>query len=287
MIIKAFAKINLSLDVTGKREDGYHTLRSVMQSVSLCDEISLEPAKSGVELTCSDAALCGDRNLAYLAAERYFKAAGSYGVFGGCRIHIEKRIPSAGGLGGGSADAAAVLVGLDRMYEGVPSGALQDLALSLGADVPFCLTGGTALAEGIGEKLALLRNFPSCFIVIAKKGTKKSTGDMYARLDRLAQMKRPDTGKVLNGIKSGSLETAAEGMYNCFEQVCGREEIGEARSVMTECGAVYCGPSGAGPSVFGIFKGRHEAEAAAGRLRPRDFETFLCVPKARGNEIIE
>ena len=288
MKIKAFAKVNLSLDVTGKRSDGYHTLSSVMQSVSLCDDIELLSAEKGIVLTCSENSIAGTGNLAFRAAELFFESAVKYGVSGGVRIHIDKQIPLAGGLGGGSADAAAVLMGLNAIFDnalGVDE--LHRIALLLGADVPFCLYGGTALAEGIGEKLVRLTDFPHCFAVIAKKGTKSSTGDMYRRLDSAVKIKHPDTGLAVSGIKSGNLDAFAKGAYNCFEQVCDSDVLNEAKSVMKNNASFYCGLSGAGPSVVGLFIDETSTENAAGELRLREFEVFTCIPVYCGNKIVE
>ncbi|MBQ1183634.1 MAG: 4-(cytidine 5'-diphospho)-2-C-methyl-D-erythritol kinase, partial [Clostridia bacterium] len=167
MKIKAFAKVNLSLDVTGKRADGYHTLCSVFQSVSLCDIVEIEKSDS-ISVKCSDTSLNGEDNLCNTAAVKFFQAAG---ILGGADIFIEKHIPLAAGLGGGSADAGAVLKGLNELYGNpLSEKKLLEIALSLGADVPFCMVGGTKLCEGIGEIMTELSPLPECYIVIAKKG---------------------------------------------------------------------------------------------------------------------
>ena len=286
MKIKAYAKVNLSFDVVGKRVDGYHLLETVMQSVSLCDEIELKVRDSGIELTCSDGSICGENNLAYRAAKCYFEAANKYGAFGGVSIHIDKKIPLAGGLGGGSADAAAVLVALNKMFVKLPDEKLLELAVSLGADVPFCVYGGTALAKGVGEQLEFLKDFPQSHIVIAKRGQKSSTGDMYNKLDSEV-LKHPDTKKVVEGINNGDLLLFKQGAYNCFEQVCDIDNLEYAKAILNENGAVYSGLSGAGPSIIGVFQDLSSAKNAVKKLSQEDFFAIVCKPVLHGNEIIE
>ena len=281
--VNAYAKVNLSLDITGKRADGYHTLRSVMQSVSLMDTISVRSMAGGLKLLCSEGSICGEANLAFKAAERFFKAAG---ITPDAEITIKKGIPLAAGLGGGSVDAAAVLGVLNEGWESPLSDEeLMEIALSLGADVPFCFKGGTKLAEGIGEVLTPLENLPDCLILIAKKGTKSSTGDMYRALDLKQNKKTSDIEVIKSGLKCGDVKATVKGFYNCFETVCGNESL-EVKEKMYESGALYAGLSGAGPSVFGIFETEEKRQNAATVLKSFGCETFCCRPVKKGFEIV-
>lgn len=284
MKIKANAKVNLSLDITGRREDGYHTLCSVMQSVSLSDVIEIQKSDT-MSVVCQRTELSGSDNLCFKAAEAFLNKLGSDDKVA---ISIEKLIPVAGGLGGGSADAAAVLVALNKMYgEPLSLEHLSEVALSLGADVPFCLIGGTMLAEGIGEKLTGLPMLPDCFIVIAKKGVKSSTKDMYNAIDNTAVLKKADVDLIILGLTNGDLEFAAKGFYNRFCEVSEQGVLRECEAVMNECDCIYCGLSGAGPSIVGIFKTEQQANNAADQLRACGFEVYRCAPESVGVQIIE
>ena len=284
MKIKANAKVNLSLDVTGKRADGYHTLESVFQSVSLCDYLTIT-LSDGISVTCSNDSICGEDNLCFKAAKLFFEKGN---VHSGAEIFIEKHIPLAGGLGGGSADAAATLVALNELCDRpLTQDELLKISLQLGADVPFCMLGGTKLCEGIGEIMTNLDALPECFIIVAKKGQKSSTGDMYRALDSNSQRKRPDTNGMINGLKQGNLEIALKGAYNCFESVCDADALNEAKAIAKGNYALYCGLSGAGPSVITVTEERKTAEIIAETLKNKGFETFVATPCKCGVEIIE
>lgn len=283
---KVYAKLNLSLDITGKRPDGYHTLSSVMQSVSLYDTVCISLGKGNkaeLKLTCSNGTICGEDNLAFAAAKKFFKAAG---IVPDADIFIEKKIPLAGGLGGGSADAAAVLAILNSVW-GNPLSEQEifNIALSLGADVPFCLYGGTKLAEGIGEVLTPLKDMPKCLMLIAKKGVKSSTGAMYKALDSAKTLKTSDLDIIKEGLQNQSTEQLSKGLYNCFETVCGEDSL-SVKAEMLKCGAVYAGLSGAGPSVFGIFKTDEDRDNAERILRLQGCEVFACTPTNKSFEIL-
>ena len=284
MIVKANAKVNLSLDITGKRADGYHTLCSVMQSVTLCDTLELVPS-DGISVSCDREELSGDDNLAVKAAKLFFEKAK---LSDGVHIKIKKQIPIAGGLGGGSADAAAVLVALNRMYD-IPFSMdeLSSMALSLGADVPFCLVGGTQLAKGIGEELTVLPSLPECNIVIAKKGIKSSTKDMYRAIDSTKPKKMSNTDGIIRALNSGDINDMCQYLYNRFEEVAEQSILLEAKNIMLTNRSLYSGLSGAGPSVIGVFKSDSEAKAAVDDLKASGFEVFLCEPAKSGIEIIE
>lgn len=244
----AYAKINLSLAVTGVREDGMHTLRTVMQTVSLCDTVEVRRADA-LSFTCSEPSLAGEDNLCVRAAKAFFAETG---LTGGASIRLEKRIPTGAGLGGGSSDAAAVLRLLNRLYEyPLQEEALFSLAEKLGADVPFCLCGGKCLCTGIGEELSPLPDGERRMLVIAKGQGSLSTAEMYRRLDA-----------------SGSAGRAS-GEGNDFEPVACEllPEIGELKHALTALGGSEARMTGSGSALFAFFPSMGKAEAAAETLR--------------------
>ena len=272
---EAHAKINLTLDVTGRRADGYHTVEMVMQSVGLHDDVTLRPA-DGISLTCSRPDLPTDSsNLAFRAAELFFRETGAAG---GCAIHIEKRIPVAAGLAGGSTNAAAVLRALDALYgAGLSDDTLCAMGLKLGADVPFCLLGGTMLAEGIGEKLTRLPAAPRGYAVLCKPPFAVSTKAVYEAIDSVALPERPDTAGMLRAIEAGNWHGVCARLSNVMEMVTAEHhpEIGEIRRILLDCGADGARMSGSGPTVYGLFSAKTNAETAVQRLKPRFADTFL------------
>lgn len=275
MRLRANAKINLTLDITGKRSDGYHLLDSVMQSVSLCDKITVEKAQD-ISVRCSDGGICGDANIAFTAAREFFSAVG---ISGGADIYIEKHIPQAAGLGGGSADAAAVLTALDRLYgTRLDRGKLCKIALKIGADVPFCLFGGTKRVTGVGENLEDIRTSYGCAFVLLKYRTKLSTGDMYRKTDS-APLLPPCTGKMLRSLEDGDIFKISESLGNAFLSVC---DISAESAVLERAGALGTGLSGSGPTVFGIFENADFAKAAEKRLKKAGFEAYFALPEANG-----
>lgn len=285
MKLKAYAKINLTLDCTGVRSDGYHLLKMIMQSVGLCDEVTLRQNAGGITLTCNNAALpTNEKNIAYAAAARFYEAAG---ITPAVDIHIEKRIPAAAGVGGGSADAAAVLYGLNRMHDRpLSEEKLAEVALTLGADVPFCLSGGTALAEGIGEKLVPLPDMPHCGLVLIKPCDKPSTGAMYGALDALATPFHPNTDGAISALGSGDLAALADTFGNSFDPVWQGEATEMAKADLMNAGAIGASLSGSGPTVFGIFKDIALAKSAADALREKYDLLYVAAPVNCGVEII-
>jgi 4-diphosphocytidyl-2-C-methyl-D-erythritol kinase len=256
--IAAYGKINLTLHITGKREDGYHTLDTIMQSISLADIITLAPNQSReIQVTCSLAELSGEENLVYKAAKMFFSEAD---ISDGISIHIEKHIPVAAGLGGGSADAAAVLAGLNILYrEPFTLEQLKSMALSLGADVPFCLVGGTCLATGIGEELIPLENQLKGEIVLVKPCEKGSTGEMYRKYDEIKGLSIADNCAIMDGLKDGNIQIVSENLYNDFLSVCDGTAVFDALQSLKNHGAVGASLSGSGPTVFGLFADKAEA----------------------------
>ena len=256
---KAPAKINLSLDLLGKRDDGYHDLRSVMASISLYDDlhIMLRPCKAGRGLFTAQAAGVRKGNLTSLAVKLFMQAAGARGW--SAHVRVEKRIPLSAGLGGGSSDAAAVLRALDKwaaVQTAVRRPDLQELALKLGSDVPYCLRGGVCLAEGRGERLTPLPPLPECWIVLSVPAINVSTVRMFQLFD-------------LSGRREGD---------NVFETVNPHPEVGEIKQVLLQAGASKALMSGSGPSVFGIFDDETQAADAVQTLKPIFPKTFLTVP---------
>ena len=258
----ANAKINLSLDLTGILPDGYHAIRTVMQSVALADAVTVRQEGPGLSLSCSAPGIPADeRNIAWKAAAAFCDAAGISPCF---HIHIEKRIPSEAGMAGGSADAAAVLRLLNEM-EGRPldEAALLQLALSLGADVPFCLTGGTRLCMNKGEVMADLPPF-SAHVLIAKPDRGVSTAAAFRRFDSAEALSHPDNDAFLFHMARGDAHAAFRFAGNLFEQLTDVPEAAQIKQGMLDNGAYYAAMSGSGSAFFGLFQ-TAEAAAAAGR----------------------
>lgn len=280
---KARAKINLTLDVTGKRPDGYHTVRMVMQTISLHDTVtvSLTPDHAGDEngfwLQTNLPYLPTDgRNLAMRAAKLFYEETGRDNP--GTRIEIEKRIPVAAGLAGGSTDAAAVLSALDELHgTGLDIDRLCAMGLTLGADVPYCLRGGTMLAEGIGEVLTPLPKMPRCTVVLCKPSFSVSTAAVYAEMNGGDLSPRPDTTGMLAALQAGDYAGICHRLYNVMEPVTGSKhaEIAEIRDTLLSCGADGVVMSGSGPTTYGLFTSMDTAEQACAALRKRFPDTHL------------
>lgn len=279
--IKANAKINLALDVVGKLPNGYHEVKMIMQSIGLCDELTLEKTTGGISVTTDSQDLsCGEDNLVCKAARLMFDA---YGISGGVRIHLQKNIPIAAGMAGGSADAAAVMKGLSRLFDlEAPLSRLTELGVSVGADVPYCILGGTALAEGIGEKLTPLTPVPDFYLLIAKPDISVSTKYVYEHLDLAGITKHPDVRGMATAIESGSLQGVLDRMGNVLETVTAGAYpvIGSVKRRMRELGAVNSLMSGSGPTVFGIFLSEQAAEFACQQLKSEEpaMQVFLTTP---------
>jgi 4-diphosphocytidyl-2-C-methyl-D-erythritol kinase len=267
--IKARAKINLSLDVLGKREDGYHELRMVMQTVSLHDSVYLEKIPSGIELVCTNGQIPqDDGNIAWKAAGLMTER---YRLKSGVSIKIEKRIPVSAGLAGGSADAAAVLRGVNLLLSlGLDNDSLRELGKRLGADVPYCIEGGTRLAEGTGEILTALPDFGGVDIVLVKPRIDVSTAWVYGNFDtgKVGDSERPDTELIRRVVGPHDLKAVATAMRNVLEKVTVPEYpiVKEAKDRLLEEGAWGSMMSGSGPTVFGIFPDAAAAAEAFGRL---------------------
>lgn len=272
VLLNSQAKVNLSLDVCGVRDDGYHTVQMVMQKCNLCDSVYVEKIESGIELSCNLYFLPTDeKNIAYKAARLFFEETG---IRGGVRIRIEKRIPVSAGLAGGSGNAAAVLQGLNMLYEtALGEEKLEAMGLKLGADVPYCLRGGTVLAEGIGEKLTDLPALPKTPIVIAKPKISVSTPEIYNAIDREEIIEHPDTKGLVEALEKRDVRAVAAKMHNVMEPVTHKLHpvIGEIKNILLSYGALGAVMSGSGPSVFGLFADFGAAKKAGAALKENYF----------------
>ncbi len=277
----AYAKINLALDVLGERPNGYHDVRMIMQTVNLCDTLTFqETDEPGIVLSVGDADLpTGSGNLIYDAAALLMENAG---VTKGVRIILKKMIPMAAGLAGGSSDAAATLRGLNRLFGlGRTEQELQALGVTLGADIPYCISGGTALSEGIGEILTPLSPVPSCYILLVKPPRSVSTGFVYQHLDMNA-LTHPDVDGMCEAIRSGNYAGITSRLGNVLETVTLTHcpEIAAIKQQMQTLGADGVLMSGSGPTVFGIFPTKAAASFAYMHFRvsPYGSETYLTQP---------
>lgn len=267
--VNAYAKLNLSLDVTGRRADGYHEMVTVMQTVTLCDRVTLVRTGDGLISASSNLRFIptDGRNLAVRAAQRYLEAAGETGQ--GLSIRLEKAIPVGAGMGGGSSDAAAVLRGLNVLFGGrLDEHTLWELAASVGSDVAFCLRGGTVLGRGRGELLEPLPPMPDCYLVLCKPGFSISTPELFRKLDAAPLRRHPDTAGLLRALERGDLRELCHRLYNVFEDVDDRRmrPVGEIKSRLLDHGALGALMTGTGSAVFGIFEEKGAAEAARAAL---------------------
>ena len=277
--VLAPAKINLTLDVGGRRPDGYHEVDTVMQTVDLCDRVTVERTDSGrIELCLPGSDLPADeRNTAYRAARLFFEKAGF--ACPGVRLTVEKRIPMQAGLAGGSADAAGVLAGLNRLWDGAVSEAeLLAAAAQVGADVPFCLVGGAARAVGIGTELTPYPPLPPCTVLIVQPETGVSTAEAYRAIDRARLTRRPDAAAMRRALESADLKAVGSRLGNVFEEAEALPEVERIRQTAKAYGALGCRMSGSGSAVFALF----EREPDAGRCRAECARRFpfaqLCHP---------
>ena len=282
MRLRALAKINLGLDILRKREDGYHEVRMIMQTIQMYDVLEMKRVrKPGISLSVNYSYIPNDeRNLVYKAAKLLMD---EFQVKGGVDIHLEKFIPVAAGMAGGSSDAAAALFKL-----GLSQKELMDRAVNIGADVPYCVMRGTALAEGIGEKLTRITQVPDCFVLIGKPGINVSTKAAYESLQLDKISSHPDIDGMIGDIERGDLLAMTQKMGNVFEPgiIEKYPVIGEIKALMESHGALKAMMSGSGPTVFGIFDDREKMDAAAEVLREsRLAKTVFAteVTKAGGN----
>ncbi len=259
---KAYAKINLGLDVTGKRDDGYHIVRMIMQNVDLYDTLTFEDNETGeICLTASSEKIPTDEsNLICKVALQLKK---EFGVSKGANIHLVKRIPVAAGMAGGSTDGAAAYVALNELWNlGLDKKKLCELAVKLGADIPYCIIGGTALAEGIGEELTVISDMPACHIVIAKPAIDVSTGWVYKELDSRKIIEHPDIDGIRAAIEDGNIKAMCSLIGNVLEPVTAGKYtvIGDIEKILEDSGAVGAFMTGSGPTVFAVFDDEDKAK---------------------------
>lgn len=285
--VRSAAKINLMLDVLEKLDNGYHTLWMIMQSLNLYDTVTVERTNDEeITITCNKEGVpLNEKNIAYKAAREFFESTNT--VNPGIKIHIEKKIPMAAGLAGGSADGAAVLMALNELT-GVKLSLrkLARIGLKVGADVPFCLQGGTMLAQDIGGLLSDLPDLPQCFIVLAKPESGVSTAEAYGLCDSRDNPRPLDRNGMLRAVMNGDLERVSHSLANVFEQVIDVPERVPIKTVMRENHALGCCMSGSGPTVFGIFENEDDAEKCAEKLRKIVPNVFVTVPVETGTDIL-
>jgi len=288
MKIKAYAKVNLMLDILGTLPNGYHNLWMIMQSVSLYDTVTVTKNDSGkITLTCSKEGIPTDeRNIAHKAARAFFDATqiSNYGI----HIDIEKSIPSEAGLAGGSADGAAVIKLLNELFEtNLTERELCRIGRKVGADVPFCIVGGTCLAQNIGDVLSPLDDIPDCFFVLAKPKMGVSTKEAYDSFDNASYIKKPKREKMLIAAANGNFDEMCHLAANVFEQVIEVPERVEIKKIMREENAKLALMSGSGPTVYGIFENENDAEKCAEKLKSITKDVFIAKPVPFALEIIE
>lgn len=277
----AFAKLNLTLDVLGKREDGYHDLQSVMQTISIRDDVEIDVGTGKPwKLLCSVEGIPTDeRNLAWKAAKVYCDAMKKDPD--GLEIRILKRIPSGAGMGGGSADAAAVLRALNRHY-GNPLSifALAELGAQVGSDVPFCVLCGTAMVEGRGERLRKLPDMPDCIFVVVKPEFSVSTPELYKKIDEVTIPKRPDNRAMESALLAGDLEKVVDNVYNVFDPVVTADhlELNYIKSLFQQYGAVGYQMTGSGSAVFAIVSEFEVAAVLCNMLKGNYPNVFIAKP---------
>ena len=294
MDIKAHAKLNLTLDVLGKRPDGYHDLRMIMQSVELADVLELNYNGTRELRVSTNLHFLpnNEKNLAAQAALRWYECEavqepGRWDMedlkrslnFNGLDITIEKHIPVCAGLGGGSSDAAAVLWALNQMEDACLSPeAVAGIGALVGSDVPYCVVGGTALAEGRGERLTPLPPLPKCWVVLCKPEFSISTPALFAKIDSVRLRCRPDTQGAIDALEAGDLTGVARRLYNVFEDALPdrqRARVSDIKNVLIQCGALGASMSGTGPTAFGLFDSEDRALEAQARLTGLGGEIFL------------
>lgn len=287
---RAYAKINLGLDVTGRLENGYHLVKMIMQTVGICDVLTFTlleedtiPADGGyvlpvIEMTTDNGELPTDENnLIYKAAKRFMER---FEIRQGVKIHLEKHIPIAAGMAGGSTDAAATLKGLNELFAiGADIAELCEIGVKIGADVPYCIIGGTVLAEGIGEKLTTLPDAPNPILLVAKPEINVSTKFVYEHIDQEGVESHPDIDGMIRAIEEKDLQGITDRLGNVLELVTVKAHpiINEIKKVMTDAGAMGSLMSGSGPTVFGIFIQEEQAKAALEQIQKENLAKQVFI----------
>lgn len=287
--VRAFAKINLTLDIVGKREDDYHLLESVMQSVSLHDTVTVSTDDSGeITVSTTNDTIADDKtNIAYRAAEAFYAATGI--ECKGVDIRIKKRIPTGAGMAGGSADGAAVIIALNELHSaGLTDEQLCDIGETVGADIPFCITGGTMMVRGIGNILSPLPSLAECHIVVAKPEDSVSTGAAYKAVDQYSDaLIHPQTDDACGDICAEDIPALARRLCNVFEQALALPGSLAIRDAMLENGALGARMTGSGSAVFGLFEDEDDAKKCCDILKKEYDEVFLTTPVDYGCEIVQ
>lgn len=276
MILKAYGKINISLDVVGKREDGYHLLRMLMQTVDIYDELTFKKCEEGIHISCNkDFVPTDKRNLVYKAIELFNN---TYNIKGGVKVHIVKNIPVEAGMAGGSTDAAAALRAMRDLYKPeVTDKELMTLGVKIGADVPYCILGGTALCEGIGEVITQLKPFNDKILVVVKPNFGVSTIEVYKAFALKEVRVHPDTEGLIEAMEKDNLSYVGNNMKNLLETVTIKKhnEIQEIKDFMIKEGSVGSMMSGSGPTVFGFFEDMLTAQRCYEKLKESYKEVFI------------
>lgn len=286
--VRAAAKINLFLDITGRRSDGYHFVNMIMQSVSLYDEVTVtvEKGDGEINVSCTDENIpCDETNTAYKAVQEFFKYAGikPKNVW----VKIKKRIPSQAGMAGGSTDAAAVLFALNEMLDmDFSQDELAEIAENIGADVPFCVYGGTMTASGIGTILTPLPEMPECYIVVVKPDIQISTKEAYAKSDSIGYEQSKSIEPVTDAICNGDIREIGKTLYNKFEDVVEVPEIDRIKQYMKNCGAEGALMTGSGSAIFGIFEEKSDADDCMDVLE-RHFENVWVLEPVSECQVIK
>lgn len=286
--VNAYAKINLLLDIINKRNDGYHDLFMIMQSINLYDTVTVTETKTRkITITCNiDDIPLDEHNIAYKAAAQFFKDTKIKNK--GINIDIVKRIPHAAGMAGGSADGAGVLVALNELTGADLSiDELCKIGVKIGADVPFCIKGGTLLAQGIGDVLNKVKPLRKCFILIAKPDCSVNTAYAYRQFDECGKAHTPDKLGMLYAMQSRDLKFIAEKMENVFEQFIAVDNKVEIKSIMRNHNALGVCMSGSGPTVFGIFENKEDANNALNDIKPLVKDIAVTIPVSKGCKIVE
>lgn len=282
--VKAYGKVNLSLDITGKKENGYHEVEMIMQQISLHDILTIKRIDQGIRLTSKCAFIPKDqRNIAYKVAKALMDA---HGLEGGLHIDIQKNIPVAAGLAGGSADAAGVIEGINMMFDlGLTLEDMQAFALPFGADIPFCLKGGTAIARGIGEMLEVIHGLDGQWLILVKPNIGVSTESVYKQFSLEGVLKHPDTERLTRALAEKDMKTLSFNMYNVLQEITGKNYpiIGVLEKKLKSFGAMGVMMSGSGPTVFGVFKNHKTASKAYRNMAKTEREVFLVQGYQGGN----
>lgn len=286
--INAYAKVNLLLDIVATRTDGYHDLFMIMQSVGVYDTVTVEKTKGkNITLSCNiDGIPLDENNIAHKAAKAFF----AYNKIKNTGIHIDiiKRIPHAAGLAGGSADGAGVIVALNKIYNtNLSNDELCKIGVKVGADVPFCITGGTLLSQGIGDVLNKVKPLRRCYIVLAKPEFGVNTGFAYKQFDCFGKMHTPDKFGMLLAMQSRDLVQICSKMENVFEQFIEVPNRVDMKNIMRDNSALGVCMSGSGPTVFGIFNNKDDANTAAKELTKYAKDICVCTPVNKGCKIVE